>query len=58
MLMESDGQGLVTLFKNLAIQKRLAVFEHTGLQITFNTESERRKAEQRLGQFYTYAEGK
>jgi glucose-1-phosphate cytidylyltransferase len=56
MLQRPDGQGLVDFFGALAARRRLAAFEHTGLQITFNTESERRKAEEALGRFYTYAE--
>lgn len=56
MLQMPDGQGLVDFFGALAARRRLAAFEHAGLQITFNTESERRKAEEALGRFYTYAE--
>ena len=56
MLQKPDGQGLVDFFLALTSLQRLAAFEHAGLQITFNTESERRKAEEDLGQFYTYRE--
>lgn len=56
MLQRPDGQGLVDFFVALAAQKRLATFEHAGPQITFNTESERRRAEEALGRFYTYSE--
>lgn len=56
LLQRPDGQGLVSFFGVLIERKRLATFEHAGVQITFNTESERRKAEEDLGQFYTYAE--
>lgn len=56
MLASPDGQGLVHLFTMLAGARRLAVFEHQGLQITFNTESERRRAEEDLGRFYTLPE--
>ncbi len=57
MLKEPDGQGLVNFFLSLVDSKQLAVFEHKGPQITFNTESERRLAEENLGQFYTFSEG-
>ena len=56
MLGQPDGQGLVSLFASLAAQHKLASFEHQGMQITFNTESERRKAEEDLGRFYTFSE--
>lgn len=56
MLEKPDGQGLVELFETLAGDGRLHSFEHKGLQITFNTESERRAAEEDLGHFYTYRE--
>jgi len=56
MLQKPDGQGLVEFFVTLASEQRLAVFEHEGPQITFNTESERRNAEEALGRFYTYSE--
>lgn len=56
MLERPDGQGLVDFFVTLAARRRLATFEHTGPQITFNTESERRSAEEALGRFYTYSE--
>jgi NDP-sugar pyrophosphorylase family protein len=56
LLQKPDGQGLVNYFGSLIEQRRLATFEHAGVQITFNTEPERRKAEEDLGQFYTYSE--
>ena len=56
MLERGDGDGLVSFFQDLVAKKKLAGFEHEGMQITFNTESEREKAEEYLGQFYTYLE--
>jgi NDP-sugar pyrophosphorylase family protein len=56
MIAKPDGEGLVELFQRLAGEHRLARFEHQGLQITFNTESELRKAEEELGRFYTLVE--
>ena len=56
MRQKSDGTGLVEFFMFLAKQKKLAVFEHQGAQLTFNTESERLLAEESLGKFYTYSE--
>lgn len=52
----SDGQGLVELFGSLIKQQKLMTFEHKGNQITFNTETERQKAEETIGQFYTVLE--
>ena len=56
MLAQPDGEGLVNLFCLLSEQQRLGAFAHTGTQITFNTESERRRAEEDLGRFYTFKE--
>ena len=56
MLERPDGEGLVELFEVLSRDQQLAAFEHKGLQITFNTEGERQKAEEDLGRFYTYRE--
>ena len=56
LLDRPDGQGLVSFFGALSDRRQLAVFEHAGVQITFNTESERQKAEEDLGRFYTYSE--
>lgn len=57
MLQKPDGQGLVEFFQTLMERQKLACFEHKGLQTTFNTESERQKAEEDMGKFYTYSEG-
>ena len=56
MLELPDGEGLVTLFDKLISERRLASFLHKGLQISFNTESERQHAETELGRYYTYPE--
>ena len=56
LLAKPDGQGLVEFFAALSAQRRLAAYQHEGLQITFNTESERQIAEEHLGEFYTYRE--
>lgn len=56
LVAKPDGEGLVELFQALARMGRLARFEHQGIQITFNTESELRKAEEDLGRFYTFRE--
>jgi len=56
MLARPDGQGLVDFFQKLAEQRRLSAFPHAGLQITFNTEPERRRAERELGKYFTYPE--
>ncbi len=56
MLEMKDGEGLVTFFKDLAGKGLLYVYEHDGVQITFNTLTERDKAEKELIEFYTYRE--
>ena len=56
MLERPDGDGLVAFFGKLLEDRRLASFAHSGTQITFSTESERRRAERDLGRFYTYKE--
>ena len=56
LLKKPDGQGLVEFFVNTVSRRRLAAYQHTGNQITFNTEPERQKAEEDLGQFYTLLE--
>jgi glucose-1-phosphate cytidylyltransferase len=56
MIEKPDGLGLVELFEVLAGRGQLSRFDHQGLQITFNTESELRRAEEDLGRFYTFRE--
>ncbi|MBF0625210.1 MAG: nucleotidyltransferase family protein [Magnetococcales bacterium] len=56
MLAQPDGAGLVTFFQHLIGLGRLGAFDHQGLQISFNTESEHRQAERDLQRFFTYRE--
>jgi glucose-1-phosphate cytidylyltransferase len=56
MIQDRDGQGLVDFFNLLAAQGQLMAYDHAGLQITFNTESERQAAEDHLTKFHTYRE--
>lgn len=51
-----DGEGLVSFYQLLMTSKRLGAFNHSGLQITFNTPSELKTAEEALYHFYTNAE--
>lgn len=51
-----DGDGLVHFYKTLIAMKKLGVYDHTGLQITFNTPGELKFAEEALLQFYTNTE--
>jgi len=52
----SDGEGLVMFYSILAASEKLGVYYHPGLQITFNTPEELKKAEHQLIQFYTHKE--
>ena len=56
MLDKSDGDGLVQFFETLAAKRLLASYDHSGPQMTFNTEGERQKAEALLGHYYTISE--
>lgn len=56
MLAMPDGQGLVALLKKLIGRGQLAAFDHTGLQLSFNTHSERERVEEELGRYYTITE--
>ena len=56
MLSMPEGNGLVALFDTFVRSQKLAAYQHEGLKITFNTESERDIAEQELLKFYTYRE--
>ncbi|MBF0139226.1 MAG: nucleotidyltransferase family protein [Magnetococcales bacterium] len=56
MLSLPDGEGLVSFFHTLIAERTLSAFPHSGLQITFNTEIERRRAEKELGEYFTYPE--
>jgi len=51
-----DGEGLVTFYKILIALERLGVYYHTGLDITFNTQEELTRAEEKLVRFYTTSE--
>ncbi|MFH0771920.1 MAG: nucleotidyltransferase family protein [Candidatus Omnitrophota bacterium] len=52
-----DGEGLIKLFQRLIKSKKLYVYKHAGLQITFNTLYERQKAEEEFTKFFTEQEG-
>ena len=51
-----DGEGLVSLFKKLISEGKLNSYEHSGLQITFNTVHEHKKAEEEFIKFFTGGE--
>ncbi len=52
-----DGEGLIAFYKMLIGDKKLGVFYHKGLQITFNTEDELKLAQEKMLSFYTTKEG-
>lgn len=56
MLSLPDGEGLISFFHALIAKRTLSAFPHSGLQITFNTEIERQRAEKVLGEYFTYPE--
>ena len=56
MLAKPDGKGIVEFFQKLTELRLLAAHKHAGAQMTFNTESERQRAEEILGHYYTYTE--
>ncbi len=51
-----DGEGLVTFFKFLMALKKIGVYYHPGVQITFNTRQELKIAREKINRFYTTAE--
>lgn len=51
-----DGEGLVAFYKALMEARKLGVFYHKGLQITFNTEDELKLAKEKILSFYTARE--
>jgi len=51
-----DGEGLVVFYRILLAMRKLGVFYHPGLQITFNTRKELKEAEEKLVRFYTAPE--
>jgi NDP-sugar pyrophosphorylase family protein len=56
ILQMPDGEGLVSFYKMLIATNKLGAYDHTGLQITFNTPGELKFAEEALYQFYTNSE--
>jgi len=56
LLRMPDGEGLVGFYKMLITMSKLGAYNHTGLQITFNTPDELKFAEEALFQFYTNSE--
>jgi glucose-1-phosphate cytidylyltransferase len=57
LLLLPDGEGLIALFRQLIEKKKMNAYKHSGLQITFNTRYERRKAEEEFFKFFTEQEG-
>lgn len=57
MIAMPDGNGLISLFNLLIKKGRLYCYKHKGLQITFNTIYEHRKAEEAFTKFFTEQEG-
>lgn len=53
---QPDGQGLVALFSQLSTLGHLVAYPHAGVQINFNTVSERQEAEEALSRYYTCTE--
>ncbi len=51
-----DGEGLVTFYKFLMAIKKIGVYYHPGVQITFNTRQELKIAREKINRFYTTAE--
>ena len=56
LVTQSDGAGIVALFQQLVNKQQLAAFRHEGLNITFNTDTERVQAEEKLEAFFTLRE--
>ena len=52
-----DGEGLVKLFHHLIRCGKLNTYRHKGLNITFNTPHEYKKAEEEFVKFFTEQEG-
>ena len=53
---EADGMGLVKLFQQLIEAKQLHAYQHTGLQVTFNTEPELMEADKVMRGYRTIRE--
>ena len=56
LLEMEDGAGLVAFFKKLTSLGLIHVYEHKGLQTTFNTSTERDRSEEELVRFHTFKE--
>lgn len=56
LVRQPDGAGLIEFFHRIMRDRRLYVYQHKGLQITFNTDTERKQAEDQLIRFYTQKE--
>ena len=56
LISQLDGAGVVALFQQLVEEGKIATFRHEGLNITFNTDSERAQAEKKLEAFFTLRE--
>ena len=56
LVRQPDGAGLIEFFHRIMRDRRLYVYQHAGLQITFNTDTERKLAEDQLIRFYTQKE--
>jgi hypothetical protein len=56
MLRQNDGVGLIALFTKMINVESLNVYEHHGVQITFNTELQLAKAEEDMIDFYSQRE--
>jgi glucose-1-phosphate cytidylyltransferase len=57
LLAMPDGEGLIALFQKLIQKKKINVFEHKGLHLTFNTFYEKEKIQEEFIKFFTEQEG-
>ena len=48
-----DGEGIIEFYNMIMLAKKLGVYYHDGLQVTFNTEDELTLAKERIINFYT-----
>lgn len=58
LLAMPDGDGLVALFHRLIQRENLGHFNHSGLQISFNTPHEHQEAEAALARYHTLEDDK
>ena len=56
LLKEPDGSGLISLFQHTIGKGTLGAFVHKGLQLTFNTLQEHKKADEEMMKFFTEQE--